>query len=157
MATIEEKKLIVEFMDGLWNVHSKKYGIGNATYCDYGKLKNVVRAINHYSIDELKYDSSWDWIMPVVEKIDKVCGIDLHEWDNSVNEALITKNINIVYREVIAFIKWYNETEYFHEDKIKSMLKNGEVKEAIEYAEKNNIDAVAFGKLSKGIDIDLPF
>jgi len=57
----------------------------------------------------LPYHASWDWLMPVVEKIDKVCGIDIHEWDLSINEALCTKDINILYKEVIEFIKWYNE------------------------------------------------
>ena len=82
----------------------------------------------YYSVEELKYHSSWDWIMQVVEKI---------ETDGSQetghNEIHITENtceifrmsyvkpqfknfdnkskINAVWKTVVQYIQWYNTQE----------------------------------------------
>jgi len=55
----------------------------------------------------LKYHTSWDWLMPVVEKI---------MWDNDIEdnqctniaEALCDAKIDRVYEAVVEFIKEYN-------------------------------------------------
>tara|TARA_B110000858_G_scaffold103773_1_gene118898 strand:- start:56 stop:301 length:246 start_codon:yes stop_codon:yes gene_type:complete len=55
----------------------------------------------------LKYHDSWDWLMPVVEKI---------MWDNDIEdnqctniaEALCDAKIDRVYEAVVKFIKTYN-------------------------------------------------
>ena len=53
------------------------------------------------------YDTSWDWLMPVVEKCinpeDNTEG-----WDN-LAVALTTCNIDEVYQAVVEFIKTYND------------------------------------------------
>ena len=63
-----------------------------------------------YAIDEygkLKYHLSWDWLMPVVEKIEQV-----HE---GVPQELIKlslfSTIDEVYNAIIEFIKWYNKNK----------------------------------------------
>ena len=66
--TNEGNRLIVEFMKG------KKDCYGKWFYQGY------VNGINFlgYEIDGFKYNSSWDWLMPVVEKIetlDKMGGV----------------------------------------------------------------------------------
>ena len=56
---------------------------------------------------ELKYHKSWDWLMPVVEKIEQV-----HE---GVPQELIKlslfSTIDEVYNAIIEFIKWYNKNK----------------------------------------------
>jgi len=52
---------------------------------------------------ELSYDESWDWLMPVVSKCFKT-GDDTHQWDN-IMDAMFTCDINIVYAQVVEFIK----------------------------------------------------
>ena len=59
----------------------------------------------HTNVDvDLKYHTSWDWLMPVVEKI---------MWDNDIEdnqctniaEALCDAKIDRVYEAVVKFIK----------------------------------------------------
>ena len=68
------------------------------------------------SADEYKYHFSWDWLMPVVEKIEqssrvdiygKACRISQPQWD--VDIAHIDEyKIKAVWRSVIDFIHFYN-------------------------------------------------
>jgi hypothetical protein len=89
------------------------------------------------SIDNLQYHTSWDWLMPVVEKIGtmnaevKMCtGVDRclisyddrkeigGEWMGRIyvhqeHLKLIQKNnrlIDCVYEATVQFIKWHNES-----------------------------------------------
>lgn len=55
----------------------------------------------------LLYNSSWDWLMPVVEKIkgmEKEYPIAI----DSVTNIFIWYKINFVWIAVVEFIKWYN-------------------------------------------------
>lgn len=55
----------------------------------------------------LPYHTSWDWLMPVVSKCFKT-GDDTHQWDN-IMDAMFTCDINIVYVQVLQFIKENND------------------------------------------------
>lgn len=63
------------------------------------------------SVHELKYDSSWDWLMPVVARIVR----DEEFWDEEHREYLMDLvpygHIEDVYDVVIRFIKSYNKGE----------------------------------------------
>jgi hypothetical protein len=61
--------------------------------------------------DELKFHTSWDWLMPVVEKIRDV---QISEgWSNKqpVIKALSDVNITILWKAVVQFIQWYNKQQ----------------------------------------------
>ena len=63
--------------------------------------------------NELKYHSSWDWLIPVVEKIqsvnNEIKGKNYKDYSQkTIIEGLLTINIDIVYKGVVEFIKWYN-------------------------------------------------
>ena len=67
-----------------------------------------------YTLDELKYDSSWDWLMPVVDKIKILVMEDdsdelynSEEWDN-ITHTLVQIEIKSVYQAVVEFIKNQN-------------------------------------------------
>ena len=105
MNTTEGNKLIAEFMgvvssenwyDG-YELH--KAGIP----FNYGAMGN--------GTSELKFHSSWDWLMPVVERIVPPHGWTLSgiKFQSVVINSLQTANINKVYIEVVKFIQWYNE------------------------------------------------
>ena len=93
---MKENKLIAEFM----NVHE----IMHDGYSEYDFDDNTLDVVHE---NNLKYHSSWDWLMPVVEK----CFDGLMENDNwddlnfSLNDALLTTNIDEVYKAVINIIK----------------------------------------------------
>lgn len=81
-----------------------------------------------YKVNELLFHSSWDWLMPVVEKIERYLyeeqatefKIDIFSGASiyipstkthihySYNES---SKIESVYNAVIEFIKWYNENK----------------------------------------------
>lgn len=58
---------------------------------------------------QFRYDTSWSDLMPVVEKIDNT--IKTTKWIRgawSIQELPITEKIDVVYKYVVEFIKWYN-------------------------------------------------
>ena len=99
---MDDNKLIAEFM----GLPKEKIGLGIRQETIYG--------ISHddwYTYDNLNYHISWDWLMPVVEK----CFVIHNKLDKAddlifkLNDALLTTNIDSLYKVVVEFIKWYNE------------------------------------------------
>ena len=101
MNTIENNKLIAEFM-------------------------GYDRGVS----DLMDYNTSWDWLMPVVEKIESLdlellkrnikynldkginfqnCNSIIIRWDKNNKIVFISSDRNRVYKAVVEFIKWYNE------------------------------------------------
>lgn len=129
MCTVtENNKLIAEFM-GVRNIDDTKY-IENlkemradGLYFEQG-----------YMTSELKYDTDWNWLMEVVEKIESL-GVNFWTVKNKVKLTLvgdIAKKLNdslydtefegydfeyyiegtkieATYQAVVEFIKWYNK------------------------------------------------
>ena len=100
---IEGNKLIADFM-GLWK------GIDCYEYS-----KDVC-----YGFKDLKYHSSWEWLMPVVEKIEKIKGVrifikgnrcEIFNYGFEMGSPLSVYKIESVWLAVVAFIKWYNQTK----------------------------------------------
>ena len=70
---------------------------------------------------DLEYHSSWDWLMPVTDKIDIqlkngrsfIEHIDGEWWRNFQHVAYYNSKISkfdAVYKAIIKYIKWYNKT-----------------------------------------------
>lgn len=57
-----------------------------------------------------KYHSSWDWLMPVVEKIETYRLVYPKHAD-FVCDCKIVVLKHVLYREVVEFIKWYNSQQ----------------------------------------------
>ena len=91
MGTIEGNKLIAEFM-------------GLATYQSEHKLgrKNkptfVIKDNKHLTIRQVKYHSSWDWLMPVVAKISES---EPDEDLDGLKYDLLTNNIEDVWGFIV--------------------------------------------------------
>ena len=94
---MKHNKLIAEFM-----------GVYVITIDDVRKNKNpYISSADGYLEDDLKYHSSWDWLMPVVEK----CLITDEPTEGHhcyINDSILTINIEVVYDRVVHFIKDYN-------------------------------------------------
>ena len=88
-------KLIAEFM-GCTHPHND---ITDAT------LYEVSHGI--FELNELRYDMSWDWLMPVIENIDHL----QYEPVVSIENALATRSIDDTYKSVVEFIKEYNNED----------------------------------------------
>lgn len=104
-----DNELIAEFMGvlslsetGLWDIHKT------------GKLIYCVRS------NELKYDTSWDWLHPVLEKIeeqlndlkDEYCIVPVSEDDYSHPwEMPMTTRIGDAYATAVNLIKFLNANQ----------------------------------------------
>ena len=117
---LEGNKLIAEFMypDNQYST----YYIEEHTFieCIYGNYDYH----DTFTIDEMKYHSSWDWLMPIVEKIEEVNVVasfqieqpTIYIWASSENstfedieiEIFNKTKIEAVHQAVVEFIKWYN-------------------------------------------------
>jgi hypothetical protein len=112
METTENNKLIAEFM-----------GVNITTIDDIRKNKNpyIASADGHLE-DDLKYHSSWNWLMPVVEKIEDYDEYDVEilqygtkvlknsvEIITNVADFSFDKKIEHCYDAIVKFIKEYNK------------------------------------------------
>lgn len=106
MTTIENNRLIAEFM-GMYKENEKSpifvLPLGNDEY--YIDLEDG---------DTFRFNSSWDWIMPVVvECFNRYDTIEnnLSNHQFFLNDALLETNIASLYDVVVGFIKWYNKNK----------------------------------------------
>lgn len=63
------------------------------------------------NLKDLRYHTSWDWLMPVIDEISKVCKpySEAHfYWNNTIDIRIFRETIEVTYAEIVKFIKWYN-------------------------------------------------
>ena len=104
MGNLESNKLIAEFM-GFTIIQGDVYNIPVP--------KNDVGI--GYTPNKMQYHTSWDWLMPVVEKIWDITGsrtLFYHQISEDetlfVNDYQNLSNIEHCYKAAVEFIKWYN-------------------------------------------------
>jgi hypothetical protein len=109
---LEGNKLIACFV-------GYKYNIGFKSY----ELKKDGVVVNSIGLPLLmtgfKYNSSWDWLMPVVEKIESIKNSDDYEVDifgkccdiGGQFEGVCKTKIEGTYKAVVEFIKWHNKQQ----------------------------------------------
>ena len=99
---MKDNKLIAEFM-GFTKDSKDLYLID-----DYN-----LRGEDEYQatyVSEMKFHTSWDWLMPVANEIIKSRDEQNYDWDlTELKYALCTTNIAWVYNAVINFINKYNK------------------------------------------------
>jgi hypothetical protein len=62
------------------------------------------------TFDELKFDTDWNWLMPVVKKCREESNDEDSYWE-AIYYSLVDLDIDNVYIAVVEFIKWYNENK----------------------------------------------
>jgi hypothetical protein len=96
---MNNNKLIAEFMGvdtqitSIGDIHS--WSDSPFYYTTEDSKEKVMENIAEYS----KYHTSWDWLMPVVHKIDEACG------QRNALGLYIGEDIDVVYDAVVEFIK----------------------------------------------------
>lgn len=110
---MKNNKLIAEFMG--WELEQTLKG-----KWVYAIRQNVLHLTkeyeetNFYLPKELLYHKSWDWLMPVVDKIEnlhygfEIIGNYVKVLGTPIYSTRKTK-IQAVYNAVVEFIKWYNQ------------------------------------------------
>lgn len=111
-----DNELIAEFM-GIPQMHDYKGVMWD--------IQRTGKQIFGVRPDELRYHSSWDWLMPVVEKIESLqfkvdiyfCGCSITDrggqnttWPDGkpICHGLGDSKIEGAYQAVVEFIKWHN-------------------------------------------------
>lgn len=117
---IEGNKLIAEFME-----------YEHCTDPDHASNKcySVPYAKGYHRLNQMQHHSSWDWLMPVVEKINTIsiqnygemgvyikpftCYIGSDETDPVIITTFgnYPKLIEMVWSAVVTFIRWYNQNQ----------------------------------------------
>ena len=105
---LDGNKLIAEFVSGKMIVENY-HGI------------NIIKFPNEsiFDLNGLKYHSSWDWLMPVVEKIENVLNgevsVIISEASCGINYCAIysvsvesNTKIEAIWLACVNFIAWYN-------------------------------------------------
>jgi hypothetical protein len=128
----KSNKFIAEFM------FDKKSGQLKTLDCVYGASPKAKSFKDLCMFDEpdspnLKYHESWDWLMPVLNKIGNIISKIVEDYYNDPQSLLTKKyhnsnqmmentmdlessnvckaNITKVYKMAIIFIKWYNKNK----------------------------------------------
>lgn len=58
----------------------------------------------------LLFTKEWNWLMPVVHKCLLICHENmLNEWENGFADAFLSGSIDVMVKEVISFIEFYNK------------------------------------------------
>lgn len=109
MNTTESNKLIAEFM-GYEQKIPDHYSVPY--------LKGIHKgSFRQFPYWDLQFDDSWDWLMPVVEKIEslprEICNEYFWNTDDSKrHEDFVmfrVSKIGDLHEKVCEFIKWHNE------------------------------------------------
>lgn len=104
--------------------------VGSGKCIEFGRsIKMGATRGRFFNYDELKYNESWDWLMPVVEKIESFPDTSIvFEVENLIIITVITNKtpyqtkqfsnrlenlskIEAVYKVVIDFINWHNKNK----------------------------------------------
>lgn len=108
---MSDNELIAEFMGAI--INKQEYGGSGAMNRNWSISHPITKnRMILYGV-EMLYDSSWDWLMPVVEKINELddngqlLGID-YDVLKSMQDWIVSVNINNAYGDLISIIKWYN-------------------------------------------------
>ena len=126
-----DNRLITEFMGNkvfkaFWSNPSEEYFVNDENLPDITNSGSM-------GLSQLKYHFSWDWLIPVIKKIENIkdningrfavyiggngCTIQstklhLSEKDRIkryYSQTYADTKIEAVYQEVVKFIKWYNK------------------------------------------------
>ena len=102
---INGNKMIADFM----GIVRSKSQFADRTF-GYMNVKNA----GNYHESELEYNTSWDWLIPVVKKIkttvmNKASEVTSAKLHGNINIQLMSVEIENVYKSVIDFIQSFNE------------------------------------------------
>lgn len=107
-----DNELIAEFMGGVFRDDGYDYGYENLPIPPTNII--ISETCFKYAF-ELKCYYTWDWLMPVVEKIEKDLHVtikDKHCEIANADRAFIGREgdkLKSTYKAVVEFIKWHNE------------------------------------------------
>lgn len=94
-----------------------------------GECVDILSEADYALPEEMRYNTSWDWLMPVVEKIESLRGFTkvngyfildsignysrfiLDDGTRIFESEIASTKLYSVFKAVIEFIEWYNENK----------------------------------------------
>jgi hypothetical protein len=118
--TTENNKLLADFMG--WSKKINKEGEETPFYNLPIKLHNHLGITQHIPLEGFVFDTDWNWLMQVVEKIESLGyketnvyvdiseGTFIHTLESNIEIAEVFGGTKIenTYNACIEFVKWYN-------------------------------------------------
>ena len=100
---IEGNAIIAEFMQGFKNPQERWYSIFPDQH-------------GYYSSHSLRYNESWDWLMPAINKMSHMdvpyeIRMSFGGMTRKVKESLSELDIALTWRLVVENVKWYNQNK----------------------------------------------
>lgn len=126
MNTTENNKLIAEFM-GYALYEGYSYRVPH--YDSYVGVDGNMHETPIHHIHSLKFHTSWDWLIPIVEKIESIIFDENNSFNVTIGSSIYCviqdsngecydmtydgeeSKLAVVYKAVVEFIKWYNENK----------------------------------------------
>ncbi len=131
---IQGNRLIATFMGATfvpdWKPIYQPDAVGFPTFVYEGVPFPTPTSCKNWGVEQLQYHESWDWLMPVVEKIETIsfevfneCGVNIYKktcfinsggWNNVkivdiYDEKQKYTKISATWLAVVEFVKYYNE------------------------------------------------
>ena len=97
-----ENRLIAEFMG--FELQNNP----NERWFNQWFTKETLNKPYNSRIEILHFDTDWNWLMEVVNRIKQV-GEEELKFSVEFQLAILTTNKETIYNECLEFIKWYNE------------------------------------------------
>ena len=108
---MNDNKLIAEFM----GYPHMTDAVDNRTVAYYvgGSIMNINNTHNEneddvFHPDDMQFHTSWDWLMPVVQKIEDYLSDNVGKV-GYFDDGLISNDIEVRYQAVVDFIKQHND------------------------------------------------
>jgi hypothetical protein len=95
---MKDNKLIAEFM-----------GVPQGEHTHF--MVEPFALESYADVDDLKYDISWDWLMPVVKKCKESQIFGTQNLIDDIDFTLVNVSLSYTYQAVVEFIKIYNDDE----------------------------------------------
>ena len=122
---IENNKLIAEFMDWAFDEDSERYTTPHTVQVYFDDIPSNDQWDCMLKPEEMEFHLSWDWIMPVAEKIGELyhririeydegcqlCTIFAYNKNGELVEEIYADGhswIESTYNTIVKFIEWYN-------------------------------------------------
>ena len=121
----ENNKLIAEFMGCIIRDENGNLPTESGQHKLFVKEEwDKLNVCSPYSPNGVEYHISWNWLMPVIDKIDKVLDdnvlfkieynhafIEDVENYNIIIDIMANSRLEATYKAIVEFIKWYNENK----------------------------------------------
>lgn len=119
---MKSNKLIAEFME----LPTEVFKSGKVNYCKVNYYFREFNSGTWYEEHELSYNVSWDWLMPVVEKIESLTDSNGNAYRFTIdmcNAQIEGTTIDVIggaykldttYKAVVEFINKYNKCTTIH-------------------------------------------